>query len=345
MTTSFDNRLALDRSYALFMSCLRIAALCLVASCAAATANAETHQFKATRFYITYSASHPPALRIKPGDRVVTQTIDAEGRDAADVKVADTPNPQIGPFFIEGAEPGDTLVVKLVRLETNRATARIAGPRAPYTLDPQFLRSRAERQAERETWTIDKQKGVARTTTAGMKPGPLELPIAPMLGCIATAPRGNEAFTATTPGRFGGNMDSRRRDDRRHVDAAGQRARRAAVHGRWTCAYGRRRSRRHRTRDVDGHQVTVDLSKARRSDGLASRNDDYIMVLGSARPLLEALQHANTEMLTWLITDYGFDERSASILMGEALEIDTANIVDPNFTVVTKILKKYLPRK
>jgi len=327
------------------MSCLRIVALCLVASCAAATANAETHQFKATRFYITYSASHPPALRIKPGDRVVTQTIDAEGRDAADVKVADTPNPQIGPFFIEGAEPGDTLVVKLVRLETNRATARMGGLLAPYALDPQFLRSRAERQAERETWTIDKQKGVARTTTAGMKPGPLELPIAPMLGCIATAPRSNEAFTATTPGRFGGNMD--------YVGVTTGATLMLPVSVPGALLFMGDGHARMGEGEVVGTgletsmdvEFTVDLIKGKAIGWPRLENDDYIMVLGSARPLLEALQHANTEMLTWLMTDYGFDERSASILMGEALEIDTANIVDPTFTVVTKILKKYLPRK
>jgi amidase len=45
-----------------------------------------------------------------------------------------------GPFFIEGAEPGDTLVVHLLRLETNRATGYSASLLAPYTADPGFLR-------------------------------------------------------------------------------------------------------------------------------------------------------------------------------------------------------------
>ena len=94
---------------------------------------------------------------------MVTQTIDAEGRDAADAKVADTPNPEIGPFFIEGAEPGDTLVVTLNRVETNRETARMGGLLAPYALDPAFLRSRAERQAARETWTIRTRSSAAST--------------------------------------------------------------------------------------------------------------------------------------------------------------------------------------
>jgi acetamidase/formamidase len=69
------------------------------------------------------------------------------------------------------------------------------------------------------------------------------------------------------------------------------------------------------------------------------------MVLGSARPLIEALQHATSEMLRWLVADYGFSERGASVFMGQALEYDIANVVDPNFTVVAKVPKALLPRR
>jgi amidase len=71
-------------------------------------------------------------------------------------------------------------------------------------------------------------------------------------------------------------------------------------------------------------------------------NDTYIMVLGSARPLLEALQHATSELQRWLVADYGLSERGAAVLMGQALEYEVANIVDPNFTVVAKIRKATL---
>jgi acetamidase/formamidase len=69
---------------------------------------------------------------------------------------------------------------------------------------------------------------------------------------------------------------------------------------------------------------------------------EYIMVLGSARPLLQALQHATTELQRWLMADYGFDERGSSMLLGHALEYDVANIVDPHFTVVAKLRKSLL---
>ena len=84
---------------------------------------AETHRFIPDHFYNTYSFAHPPALRIKPGDRVATKTIDAAGVDWDGKSVASGPNPQTGPFYIEGAEPGDMLVVVFDKIEPNRATA------------------------------------------------------------------------------------------------------------------------------------------------------------------------------------------------------------------------------
>src|SRR5688572_14832574 len=136
---------------------------------------AETHRFVPTTFHNTFSFAHAPVLRIKPGDRVITVTVDAGGIDANDRRVASGPNPQTGPFHVEGAEPGDMIVVTLNRIEPNRGTARSSTLLAPYTVDPAFLRSTAERQARQETWMIDKAKGVARTTSADLRPGALEV--------------------------------------------------------------------------------------------------------------------------------------------------------------------------
>src|SRR3979409_1764127 len=103
----------------------RSARFCILA-CAALAPRvllAETHRLIPERFYNTYSAAHPPALRVKPGDRVVTKTIDAAGVDGDGKSVASGPNPQTGPFYVEGAEPGDVLVVTFEKIEPNRATA------------------------------------------------------------------------------------------------------------------------------------------------------------------------------------------------------------------------------
>src|SRR5438046_3818725 len=101
---------------------------------AAARVAAETHTFLPKAFYNTYSFAHPPALRIKPGDRVITKTADSGGTDEKEQRVAMGANPEIGPFYIEGAEPGDTLVVTFVKIETNRTTSNSGTNLAPYTV-------------------------------------------------------------------------------------------------------------------------------------------------------------------------------------------------------------------
>src|SRR5262245_63360714 len=99
----------------------------------------ETHTFVPTMFYNTYSFAHPPALRIKSGDRVVTKTVDAGGVDWNGKTVAQGPNPQTGPFYIEGAEAGDMIVVTLEKIETNRAMAYSSSLLAPYATTPQSI--------------------------------------------------------------------------------------------------------------------------------------------------------------------------------------------------------------
>src|SRR2546426_1522690 len=174
---------------------------------ASVAVRAETHRFTPTQFYNTWSAAHPPALRIKPGDRVVTKTIDAGGVDWNGKSVAMGPNPQTGPFYIEGAEPGDMLVVTLEKIETNRAMAYSGSLLSPYATTPQAIGARTDREARRLTWTIDKAKGVARLDQVEVQPGGLELPLRPMLGCVGVAPRGKEAIATSAPGAWGGNMD------------------------------------------------------------------------------------------------------------------------------------------
>src|SRR5438552_1972419 len=166
---------------------------------------AETHRLVPTQFYNTWSFSHPPALRIKPGDRVVTKTIDAGGVDWNGKTVAQGPNPQTGPFYIEGAEPGDMLVVTLEKIETNRTTAYSCSLLVPYATTPPAILSRMDREPKRATWTIDKAKGVARLDQAEIQPGGLALPLRPMLGSVGVAPRGKKAIATSTPGGWGSN--------------------------------------------------------------------------------------------------------------------------------------------
>ena len=307
-------------------------------------ARAETHQFTPTVYYTTYSSAHPPALRIKPGDRVVTKTIDASGTDWNGKTVSPGPNPQIGPFYVEGAEAGDMLVVTIERLETNRATAYSGSLLAPYTVDPAAIAARVDREARRVTWTIDKPRGIARLDQADVQPGGFELPLKPMLGCIGTAPARKEAIGTTVPGPFGGNMD--------YASMGAGVSLMLPVNEPGALLFMGDGHARQGEGEVAGTgletsldvEFRVDLVKKKAIGWPRIETETFVMTLGSARPLIEAFQHATTELQRWLMADYGLTERGAQTLLGQAAEYEIANVVDPNFTVVAKIRKGLLPR-
>jgi len=308
----------------------------------ATAALAETHRFEPGTFYNTFSGAHAPVLRIKPGDHVVTFTIDAQGFDSAGVQRGKRSNPETGPFYIEGAEPGDTLVVHLLRLEPNRATGFSSNLLAPYTADPGFLRSEALRKAEQVTWHIDKQKGVAWLNGEGYTGPPIELPLRPMLGCIATAPANNAGFPSTFPDNFGGNMDY-------NGMGAGATLMLPVFEPGALLFLGDGHARQG-DGEVLGNAIetsldvefSVDLMKHKQIRWPRLETRDSIMVLGSSRALNEALQHATTELMRWLMETYGYDERGASLLLGQAMEYEISNMVDPEFTIVAKMRKQYL---
>lgn len=311
----------------------------------ARSTSAETHRFVPQHFYGTFSAAHPPALRIRPGDRVVTKTIDAAGVDWDGKAVATGPNPQTGPFYVEGAEPGDMLVVTFERIETNRSMAYSASLLAPYTVDPQSIAARSDREGRRVTWTIDKARGVARLDQADVQPGGIELPLRPMLGCVGVAPARKEAISTATPGNFGGNMDYARLN-------AGAKVMLPVFEPGALLFIGDGHARQGEG-EVAGTgleismdvEFTVDLVKKKTIGWPRLENDTHIMVLGSARPLLQAFQHATSELQRWLIADHDMTERGAQTFMGQAAEYEIANVVDPSFTVVAKIPKSLLRRR
>jgi amidase len=316
----------------------------LVVLLGACTAAAETHRFVPEQFYGTYSAAHPPALRIKPGDTVVTKTIDAAGVDWNGKQVAQGPNPQTGPFYVEGAAPGDVLVVTFVKIETNRAMAYSASLLAPYAVDPTAIAARTDRDAKRLTWTIDRARNVARLDQTDVQTGGIELPLRPMLGCVGVAPARKEAISTATPGPFGGNMDYAWLNAGAKVMLPVSEPGALLFIGDGHARQGEGEVAGTGLETSMDVEFTVDLIKQKPMAWPRMETATHIIVLGSARPLLEALQHATSELQRWLMADYGFSERGAQTFMGQAAEYEVANVVDPAFTVVAKIPKTLLRR-
>jgi acetamidase/formamidase len=74
-------------------------------------------------------------------------------------------------------------------------------------------------------------------------------------------------------------------------------------------------------------------------------NDEYIMTVGAYRPLDDALRIAFTELIGWIHSDYHLSELDAYELLSKVAEIHLNEMVDPNYVVVAKVKKSFLPKK
>lgn len=299
------------------------------------------HTFKPTVGHPTF-AKREPVLRIKPGDIVDTESLWGEWYERAG---GAWPG-EVGPFYIEGAAPGDALVVKVLRLRLNRDVAisthnptfgtLVADRFTPMLTDPV--------PPQRFIWKINRAKNTATLELPKSRLGQVEVQLSPMLGRLATAPRGQESFDGLWPGYFGGNMDS---PDARegvtvylpvfHEGALFYFGDVHALQGDGEiCGSGLET-----TAEVT---FQFDLIKNKQIGWPRFENDEYIMVAGSGRPLIDAYRTAYVELIKWLVSDYGFDRWEAYQLTSQVGVTRVANVVDPHYTVMAKFPKKYLPR-
>jgi acetamidase/formamidase len=297
------------------------------------------HAFQPKTYHTTIG-TRKPVLRVAGGDRIITTTLDAHGVDRAGRKVAEQPNPQTGPFFVEDAAPGDTLVVCLEKIRPNRSHGFTSTTIAPNVLEPDHGGLTAE--ADRIDWAIDLESNTATLDLQDAKLAPLSVPLRPMLGCFGVAPPGEQAISCDTSGRYGGNMDYR-------GFVAGVTVYLPVFVEGALLYLG------------DGHawqgdgeilgagievsmdvEVTVRVMKGKSIGWPRGESEDAIFTVGNARPLDQAAQHATSEMLRWLQTDYELEDRSAQVLLGTFVEYDVGNFFDPAYTMVCKLSKRML---
>jgi acetamidase/formamidase len=195
----------------------------------------------------------------------------------------------------------------------------------------------------RFVWRLDRQRMVGILDLPNSAAKRVELPLSPMLGRVAVAPAGEEAFGGLWPGDFGGNMDAA--DVRQgttvylpvfHEGAYFYFGDFHALQGDGEVAGSGLES----TADVT---FQFELQKGRRIRWPRLEDDTHIMVAGSVRPLSDALRIAYVELIEWLVADYGFDKLDAFQVASQAGVVRVANMVDPNYTVVAKFPKSALP--
>ena len=300
------------------------------------------YRFSPSKYYTTLGA-HEPVLRVRDGDTIVTTTVDARGFDYRRERVTSRGNPQTGPFFVEGAEPGSTLAVDLDEIQPNRRYGFCDASVAPNVVDPAYVCELP--QADLAEWDVDVEAGTATLLGPESSLGRLVIPLDPMLGCFGVAADRGQAISTATSAEHGGNMDYR-------GFVAGTTVYFPVFEPGALFFFG------------DGHaaqgdgeivgsgieismnvRITLRVIKSKNIGWPQAENEEWIMTVGNARPLDQAVQHATTEMLRWLQADYGLDALGANLLLSQCVRYDLGNIFDPAYTMVCKLNKKWLPNK
>jgi acetamidase/formamidase len=313
------------------------------------------HRFQPTKYYHTYGPN-PPALRVKPGDTIITTTVDAGGYDNKGSQIdpdtrqsnPDTfyspSNPLTGPFYIQGAEPGDTLTVEIQEINLTRSTAwsRNASNFGGLTEEApgRRLLYNDPIPSQRYEWKLDLVKKTGSIRLTDSKINNIEIPLHPFIGSIGVVPRYGRVEMSLTPGEYGGNMDFPGVCEGSNLLLPVFWRGGYLVFGDIHAAQG------------DGELCGVALetsAEVRIKVGVEKKqiewprlvDKNWIMVIGSSRPLMEAYKIAHVEMVKWL-TEYGYDKWDALQILSQVGRCSIANTVDPNYTVVAKFPRKYL---
>ena len=296
----------------------------------------------------TPSVGHPtfavrdPVMHIKPGTVLISNTMfgpyyTEEGGAFPG---------EVGPFYVDGATTNDMLVIEVIRVRPNHdiAASQIYSDFGGLATDSRVRLLNDPIPARRYVWRLDHERMTGRTELPDSRMGSIEIDLQPMLGRVAVAPRGEEAFSGLWPGDFGGNMDAPEVREGTTVYLP-------IFHDGAYFYFGDGHARQGMG-EVAGTGLEtsmdvilkIDVIKGKTIDWPRLEDDQYIMVAGSARPLIDAFRLAHVELIEWLVEDYGFGKWDAYALLGQVGESTVANIVDPIYTVVAKFPKRYLPR-
>jgi len=288
-----------------------------------------------------FSASRAPVLTLWPGDSVRTRTIDSGGVDEKGDTVALFGNPQVGPFYVMSAEPGDTLVVHIKRLRLNRDYAdsldSIVGPALG-----QSLAGKAQELGKPIRWKLDLANGVASPMSPSPALAPYRVPVRPMLGGMAVAPGfGSPAMSTGDTGRSGGNMDFNQVIEGNTVYLPVYQPGALLYFGDAHALQGDGETSQYALETSMDVELSVDVIHGKTIAMPRVESPTQIMVLGQAGSIDEATRAATTGLVKWLAQDYGLSLSDAAQVLGTAVHYSVANLAGRSVGVAA-ILDKAL---
>ena len=318
------------------------------------------HELQPQIYYYSFGPNKP-ALTVHSGDVVVAKTLDAGGyneklesleetkKQRSDATSFFEANPLVGPIYIEEARLGDTLAVTIKKIRLNRDSAWSKHPAhfGGFTGEgPGKYLSLGESLPEKEfDWRLDLENNMGILQMENSRIKQVKIPLHPFLGSIGVAPRFGRIEPSLTPGEYGGNMDCVETKVGTTVYfpiwVLGAYLYLGDVHA----AQGDGEICGVALETTAEVTIQVDIVHGRRLEWPHMQDDRYIMTTGSGRPLMDCVKLAYIELIKWLVDEYGFDESDAYQLVSQVGTMRIGNIVDPNYTVVARFPKMYLPDK
>jgi acetamidase/formamidase len=253
-------------------------------------------------------------------------------------------NPQTGPFYVEGAEPGDTLALHLVDVSPARDWAVSTSVSLFGSLTSTRITASLQDPLPERTWFYrvleQEQQVLFQALDSEFE---MRFPLQPFHGTIGVAPAAFEARNVLVPDAFGGNMDSPevRAGTTVYLGVNVPGALFSLGDGHYTMGEGETCGAA-----VEGAMNTVlvvDLIKETYCEWPRLESDEAIMVAGSGRPLEDAFRISHAQIVRWVASGLGLSLMDAYQLVSQAARSRIANVVDPNYTIVAKVPKRFLP--
>jgi acetamidase/formamidase len=297
--------------------------------------------YSPTSFVGYYSAANKPEIRIFPGDIVHTWTSDAGGVDANGVHHQGGDD-NIGPIYVEGALPGDTLAVHLLKIRTNRSTAHQGSHLNAHAATAAYLVGAQYDPAVDGEWTLLPDKGIAVPAHPSEHMKNYSVPLLPMLGCISVAPQGDQQYRGGDLGPFGGNLDYNQIAEGATVYLPVFHAGALLGMGDGHAAMGDGEvvgSGLETSMNVD---FTVEVIPGDSSGMVRVENKDYLIALGVSGSVPVSIQIATSQLATWIKQRYKLSDSEVAILFASTLKYDITELVDSRYDVAAKVPKSVL---
>jgi acetamidase/formamidase len=291
------------------------------------------HRLPVGPLYYEFSRHNEPRLRIQPGETVLVETEDAfsgqirTNEDRRDKTKKPYGNPQTGPIWVEGAEPGDTLAVAIEDIQPSN------GQCATRTSDPKQLAQWLGDDCPHGTHVCPIRDGLIFWSDK------IALPYRPMLGCIGTAP--DTGVPTTGPaGPHGGNMDIIETRPGNTVYLP------VFVDGAYLYLGDAHATMGHGELSASGLEmpshttITVNLIRDKKIPGPRIESPDEIMTIATGCPMERSIAQAYAWLILWMEAEYGWDRWWAYDILTHAGQV-SVGYYDIG-TVATKIDKSYL---